>query len=96
MVDRPKQGFDVPIGSWLRGPLRGWASDLFEQARLDRDGITDPAAIEADWREHLSGRQDNSRELWSVLMFQAWREQSVNPRLTAAETPSVHSELTEV
>ncbi|MER9238046.1 asparagine synthase (glutamine-hydrolyzing) [Mesorhizobium sp. M0633] len=76
LIDRPKQGFDVPIAVWLSGPLRIWASDLVADIRLSGDGIFDFAKVETCWRDHLDGRQDHSRDLWPALMFQAWRNEA--------------------
>lgn len=69
---RPKAGFSVPVGAWLKGPLKSWASDLLARERLDREGYFDGAAIERRWRDHLAGRRDATFSLWPVLMFHAW------------------------
>jgi asparagine synthase (glutamine-hydrolysing) len=76
LVDRPKMGFGVPVGAWLRGPLRDWAEALLEPARINSEGILDGAMVSKHWREHLSGRRNWSYRLWAVLMFQAWAERA--------------------
>lgn len=73
LVDRPKAGFSIPVGLWLRGELRDWAEDLLSERALGAEGLFDVAAVRARWQAHLAGREDATEALWSVLMFQAWR-----------------------
>ncbi len=72
LMDRPKTGFGLPIGAWLRGPLRAWAEPLLAPAALEEGAGFDAAVISAVWRRHLAGHAEELR-LWPVLMFQAWR-----------------------
>ncbi|WP_417435983.1 asparagine synthase (glutamine-hydrolyzing) [Idiomarina abyssalis] len=74
MIERPKKGFSVPLGKWLRGPLREWAENLISVHRLESEGYFHPEPIRKIWHSHLTGKRDHSLKLWSVLMFQAWLE----------------------
>jgi asparagine synthase (glutamine-hydrolysing) len=73
LTERPKMGFAMPVGNWLRGPLREWAEDLLSPAELAVDGAIDPGPVRATWAAHLAGRRDYSQRLWAILMFQAWQ-----------------------
>ncbi|KZR90561.1 asparagine synthase (glutamine-hydrolyzing) [Synechococcus sp. MIT S9508] len=75
LIERPKAGFAIPIGQWLRGPLRPWAAELLHPDRLRSEGYLSPEPISRLWQQHLSGRYDHTTKLWSVLMWQAWLEQ---------------------
>jgi len=72
MFERPKTGFGIPLGEWLRGPLRDWAEELLDADRLKREGWLHPDPIRKKWAEHLSGAISWEYLLWDVLMFQAW------------------------
>jgi asparagine synthase (glutamine-hydrolysing) len=71
LFDRPKAGFGVPVGTWLRGPLREWAEDLLSPASLGDHGLFEPRPIRQRWQAHLAG-EDHQYELWDVLMLQSW------------------------
>jgi len=74
LFERPKQGFGIPIGEWLGGPLRDWAEALLTREALGRDGLLHPEPIRRVWADHLEGQIRGEHALWNVLMFQAWRE----------------------
>ena len=72
VVDRPKSGFALPIGDYLRGPLRDWSESLLTKERLEVEGYFDHKKVRNAWEQHLSGRYNRQYDLWSVLMFQNW------------------------
>jgi asparagine synthase (glutamine-hydrolysing) len=78
LIDRPKAGFAVPLGEWLRGPLRDWAQSLLCREKLKREGFLNAEVITLMWHQHLSGSYDRSPYLWNVLMFQAWLAKRFN------------------
>ncbi len=71
LIDRPKMGFGLPLGDWMRGPLRDWVEHLLGEARLKRQGLFMPGPIRARWQAHLAGT-DWNYSLWTALMAQAW------------------------
>ena len=74
LLDRPKKGFGVPVGAWLRGPLRDWGASQIERAAQAHDGLLDSAKIRYIWDAHQKGSADYSSQLWAVLVFTAWRD----------------------
>lgn len=72
LVDRPKQGFAVPVSHWLKHELRDWAEDLLSESALAESGMLHPQLIRQKWAAHLHTEHDYSFHLWSILMFQSW------------------------
>ena len=84
LFERPKSGFAIPVGEWIKGPLRDWAEDLLDPTAMRSEGWFDANAVTRRWHNHLSGKQDSTAALWAVLMFQAWlREQRVETAAAA-------------
>jgi asparagine synthase (glutamine-hydrolysing) len=79
LIDRPKMGFGVPIGDWLRGPLRDWAEELLSTKRLTQDGFLNARLARAQLAQHIRGQSAAGDGVWQLLMFQAWVA-SVHPR----------------
>jgi asparagine synthase (glutamine-hydrolysing) len=74
LIERPKMGFGVPLGEWLRGPLRDWAETFLDEKRLREAGLLDAGRVRKIWQEHLDGQRNWQYLIWDVLMLETWRE----------------------
>lgn len=74
LTDRPKKGFSIPIGKWIRTSLVDWAESLIDRKLLENQGFLDADKVQSMWNEHRNGRRDFGLPLWNILMFQAWLE----------------------
>ncbi|HEX5237408.1 MAG TPA: asparagine synthase (glutamine-hydrolyzing), partial [Sphingomicrobium sp.] len=83
LFERPKAGFGIPVGDWLKGPLRDWAESLLEPRKLQSDGWFDSRLVRRRWNDHLTGARDGTQALWAILMFEAWRRDMVSLRAAA-------------
>jgi asparagine synthase (glutamine-hydrolysing) len=72
LMERPKMGFGVPVGEWVRGPLREWAESLLCEVRLRGEGFLNTKLAREQWLCHLAGDSSGSDSLWHVLAFQSW------------------------
>jgi asparagine synthase (glutamine-hydrolysing) len=75
LLDRPKAGFGLPLGDWLKGPLRDWAATLLDESRVSQEGYLNAGLIQEKWQQHLRGQRDWTAQIWATLMFQSWLEQ---------------------
>ena len=76
LIDRPKKGFAVPVEEWLRGPLRNWAELLLDEALIRNQGVLEAKYTTKAWANYLAGDNGMTSQLWNMLMFQAWSQES--------------------
>ncbi len=82
LVDRPKHGFGIPLGEWIRGPWAGWARELIGGQRFLRRGIYAPGAVARMLEEHGRGRRDWGSAIWRLMVLEFWiREQIEGERV---------------
>ena len=75
LVDRPKQGFGVPVNHWLKGPLKEWAEDLLSKSNLPDDGLINGKIVRKIWFEHQNNKFDWNLRIWPILIWQMWSQQ---------------------
>jgi asparagine synthase (glutamine-hydrolysing) len=83
IVDGKKRGFSIPAAAWLRGELVPFARETLASERLARQGYFRPEAVGRLLDDHVSGREDLSRQLWGLLAFTLWHEAHVERTPTA-------------
>lgn len=74
ILDRPKKGFGIPVADWFRGPLKDQMLSVLSPERIGRKGFFDRAAVAALTADHLSGRRDNRKQLWTLFVFELWHD----------------------
>jgi len=74
LVERPKMGFSIPLDNWLRSSLRDWSEDLLSEKKLKEGGFFNPDTVRKMWDDHLRIKHNNQHSLWTILMFQAWKD----------------------
>lgn len=73
VLHRPKHGFDIPMGHWLKHELRPWAEELFSRENVTRRGWFDPDYIQRIWQEHLTNKREHNLTLWILMVFELWQ-----------------------
>jgi asparagine synthase (glutamine-hydrolysing) len=84
IATRAKKGFGIPVAAWLKTDLRQLMTDELSAERLRDQGIFDSVEVERMMREHLGGRRDHRKPLWTLLMFQLWHRRHASSTLAAA------------
>lgn len=90
LLKRPKKGFGLPLAKWFRHELRPIVTAMLDPDRVAQGGLLDPVAVERIVRDHLSGRRDHRKEIWSALCVEAWRERYLHHGRAVASNASAH------
>ncbi len=75
VLNKPKQGFSIPLKHWLQGPLRPFMTDLLATDCVRRRGYFEPQTVARWVTEHLDGRANHSHRLWALMVFELWQRQ---------------------
>jgi len=74
ILNRRKKGFGIPVADWFRGPLKEQMRSVLSPDRIARKGFFDPAAVSLVVDDHLAGRRDNRKQLWTLFVFELWHD----------------------
>jgi asparagine synthase (glutamine-hydrolysing) len=85
ILGRGKKGFGIPVAKWFREELRDLMLDCLCESRIRRQGLFHPAEITRLIKEHLDGRRDNRKQLWTLFIFQLWLERHLCPAPATGE-----------
>jgi len=86
VLNKPKQGFSIPLKNWLKGPLKPMMMDLLSEERTRRRGYFDEATVAKWTKEHLSGVENHSHRLWALMVFELWFQQVMDARSIQRES----------
>jgi len=87
ILDRPKQGFSVPLSAWLRGDLRDWSRDVLLDPRSLGRGCFEPAAVRGLLERHDRGADGDAKRIWALVMLELWHRELID----APKRGGVHS-----
>ena len=74
LIDRPKQGFGLPVNEWIRGPLKEWTLELMDKKNLPDDGLINGKLARKTLDEHLKDNRNWGYRIWPILMWQQWNK----------------------
>lgn len=74
IIHRSKKGFGAPIAKWAKGPLRTLFMNLLSPERIKREGFLNSEYVEKLLDEHLAGKRDNRKQLWTLMVWELWAE----------------------
>jgi asparagine synthase (glutamine-hydrolysing) len=89
ILDRQKQGFGIPLGTWFRGGLTGLFSDVLDAPRTRQRGYFEPVFVSRLLKEHLAGERDHTLRLWQLLVFELWHRQYLDTAAAGASAAHV-------
>ena len=75
VLNKPKQGFSIPLKHWLRESLKPMMTDLLSPERVRARGYFNPDCVSGWVDEHLNGTQNHSHRLWGLMVFEIWNQQ---------------------
>jgi asparagine synthase (glutamine-hydrolysing) len=85
ILNRPKQGFGVPLGTWFRGNLRELFADTLLSQRALQRGYFEPAFVNRLVAEHVAEKRDHTLRLWQLVVFERWHREYVDHSLVAPD-----------
>jgi len=74
ILNRPKKGFGIPVADWFRGPLKEQMLSVLSPERIGREGFFDPGEVKRLIDDHLGGKRDNRKQLWTLFAFEIWHD----------------------
>lgn len=74
IVNRPKKGFGVPLARWLKFELKDWCNEILAEKEIISGGLFNFSYINKLKQDHFSGRQDNHKKLWNLIIWQLWQK----------------------
>jgi asparagine synthase (glutamine-hydrolysing) len=93
ILNRPKQGFGVPVQDWINKQLRGRIRDTLTSSQARQRGYVQPSYLNILLDEHETGRRDHSMAVWSLFMFELWHREFMDPATPLATEPIYKTEM---